>query len=209
MRQILILGAGNSSSHLIRHLVNARKNLNLNLVIVDIDITHLLNSYGAIECVSVIELKSGKVEEYELYISTSYLTISMLPASMHIQVADLCLKHSSHLITPSYISSEMMALNKQVQSKNLIFLNELGFDPGIDHLTTMKVYDKLVGEGSQLLVYKSYAGGLVAPRNDDNPWHYKFSWNPRNVILAGQGGEIKYKELLKLYLHFIHRGGKI
>jgi saccharopine dehydrogenase-like NADP-dependent oxidoreductase len=194
MRQIAILGAGKSSSHLIRHLVAERLNLNLNLIIVDIDITHLLTGYGAIESVSLIELKSGKVEDYELYIAQSYLTISMLPASMHIQVADLCLKHSSHLITPSYISPEMLALNKQVQSKNLIFLNELGFDPGIDHLTTMKIYDELVGEGGQLLAYKSYAGGLVAPRNDDNPWHYKFSWNPRNVILAGQGGEIKYKE---------------
>ena len=194
MRQILILGAGKSSSHLIRHLVNHRLHLDINLVIIDIDISHLYAAYKALEHVSLIEIKSGNVEDYEQYITESFITISMLPAFMHIQVANLCLKHSSHLVTPSYISPEMKALHENVQSKNLIFLNELGFDPGIDHLTTMKIYDELVAEGSQLLAYKSYAGGLVAPRNDDNPWHYKFSWNPRNVILAGQGGEIKYKE---------------
>ena len=194
MRQILILGAGKSCSHLLKHLVSQRQVLGINLVIVDINITHLRPSYEGLENVALLEQKSGKVEDYEQYIAQSFITLSMLPAFMHFQVAKLCLKHSSHLVTPSYISPEMMKLADKVKLKNLIFLNELGFDPGIDHLTTMKVYDDIARQGGQLVAYRSYAGGLVAPRNDDNPWHYKFSWNPRNVILAGQGGDIKYKK---------------
>lgn len=193
MKQVLILGAGKSCSYLIRHLVDKRVDLEISLVIVDLQISHL-KDYENLDHVTLIKLKSDTISEYEAPIENSFLTISMLPAFMHIKVAKICLKYGSHLVTPSYISEEMQGLSIEAQNKNLIFLNELGFDPGIDHLTTMKIYHEIIEQGGQLTSYRSYAGGLVAPKSDDNPWHYKFSWNPRNVILAGQGGEIKYKK---------------
>jgi saccharopine dehydrogenase-like NADP-dependent oxidoreductase len=193
MKQVLIIGAGKSSSCLIKHLIDNRVFLDIAVTVVDIN-TRPLHSFIGLEDVHLVEIASGDIKEYEPYISKSFLTISMLPAFMHIEVARLCLLYNSHLITPSYISAEMQALEGEVKAKNLIFLNELGFDPGIDHLTTMKIYHDIVAQGGRLTSYRSYAGGLVAPRSDDNPWHYKFSWNPRNVILAGQGGEIKYRK---------------
>lgn len=193
MKQVLIIGAGKSSSCLIKHLIENRVLLDITVTVVDLN-TRPLHSFMGLENVHLVEIASGDIKEYEPYISKSFLTISMLPAFMHIGVARLCLLYNSHLITPSYISAEMQALESEVKAKNLIFLNELGFDPGIDHLTTMKIYHDIVAQGGRLTSYRSYAGGLVAPRSDDNPWHYKFSWNPRNVILAGQGGEIKYRK---------------
>lgn len=193
MNQVLILGAGKSSSHLIRHLVDKKAELKITLSIVDLHISHL-KSYENLEHVTLLKLNSGDISEYENPIKNSFLTISMLPAFMHIEVAKICLKYGSHLITPSYISEEMQGLSLEAKNKNLIFLNELGFDPGIDHLTTMKIYHEIVEQGGKLTSYRSYAGGLVAQKSDDNPWHYKFSWNPRNVILAGQGGDIKFKK---------------
>ena len=193
MKQVLILGAGKSSSYLIRHLVAEREKLNISLSILDLNISHL-KVYENLSHVTLNKLSSGNISEYENYIEDSFLTISMLPAFMHIEVARMCLKFDSHLLTPSYISEELQSLSSEAIDKKLIFLNELGFDPGIDHLTTMKIYHEIVEHGGRLTSYRSYAGGLVAPRSDDNPWHYKFSWNPRNVILAGQGGDIKYKK---------------
>lgn len=110
----------------------------------------------------------------------------MLPASMHMDVAHDCLRLGKHLATASYVSKEMEALHEEAKSKNLLFLNEIGLDPGIDHMSAMKLIDELKEKGANITSFKSYCGGLVAPESNDNPWGYKFSWNPRNVILAGQ-----------------------
>lgn len=191
MKQILILGAGKSSSYLIQYLIERRNELDIHVVILDIN-TDSIQRYENLTRVKIIKLQTGDINEYEKYIMESFLAISMLPAYMHIEVAKYCIEHQTHLLTPSYISEEMKALSSEVRAKNLIFLNELGFDPGIDHMTTMKICQTILEEGGVLKSYRSYAGGLVAPHCDTNPWRYKFSWNPRNVILAGQGGDIKF-----------------
>lgn len=191
--QILILGAGKSSAHLIQYLANQTKSSDFKLLIMDIDISLIPDDIDRLPQVEVVKVNSSDIAIYRDYISSSYIVISMLPAFMHISIAKFCLELGAHLITPSYVSDEMKSLDYEVKSKDLIFLNEMGFDPGIDHMTTMKIYHELEEKGGKLISYKSYAGGLVAPKNDDNPWNYKFSWNPRNVILAGQGGEIIYK----------------
>lgn len=193
MKQVLIIGAGKSSSYLIKHLIDNQEGFNISITILDLNISSL-EPYQDLSYITTKQISSGEIHEYEPYIAQSFLTISMLPAHMHIEVAKLCLRFGSHLVTPSYISEEMQALSDEANKKELIFLNELGFDPGIDHLTTMKMYHEIIAQGGILTSYRSYAGGLVAPKSDDNPWHYKFSWNPRNVILAGQGGEIKHKK---------------
>lgn len=194
MKKITLLGTGKSCQHLILNLINHTTNWNIELAIGDIEISHIKNRFEKHSNVSFFKIEKDNFNAIETEIQSSFITISMLPANLHIQIAKMCLKYQSHLITPSYVSEEMKALNNEVKAKKLIFLNEMGFDPGIDHLTTMKIYHELKEKGAQLTSYKSYAGGLVAPKSDTNPWGYKFSWNPRNVILAGQGGTIKYLE---------------
>ena len=212
MKQILILGAGKSSAHLMKHLSTNAANLDIGVTIVDIKTDHIPNEVlNPRVCICKIDIVTS--DPYSSLIERSDIVISMLPASMHINIARLCLKFSKHLITPSYISNEMMELDAEAKTKKLIFLNEMGFDPGIDHMTTMKICRSIEAEGGKLVSYKSYAGGLVAPKSDNNPWNYKFSWNPKNVILAGQGGEIQYlvdKNIIKLdYLELFEKSEEI
>ena len=112
----------------------------------------------------------------------------MLPAHFHIEVAKDCIRFGKHMVTASYISEEMKALHDDVVAKELVFMNEIGLDPGIDHMSAMQVIDRIKEEGGSMLLFESFCGGLVAPESDTNLWNYKFTWNPRNVVLAGQGG---------------------
>ena len=116
----------------------------------------------------------------------------MLPARLHIEIARDCLLFKKNLVTASYISEEMAALNKEVTASGLIFMNEIGLDPGIDHMSAMRVIDRIRDQGGKILLFESFCGGLVAPESDDNLWNYKFTWNPRNVVLAGQGGAAEF-----------------
>ena len=120
------------------------------------------------------------------------MVISMLPARFHIEVAKDCITFGKNLVTASYISDEMQNLDKEAKAKGLVFMNEIGVDPGIDHMSAMKVIDNIRDKGGKLLLFESFTGGLVAPESDDNLWNYKFTWNPRNVVLAGQGGAAEF-----------------
>ena len=118
----------------------------------------------------------------------------MLPARFHIILAKSCLKLKKNLLTASYVGDEMKSLNKDVIDNNLIFLNEIGLDPGIDHMSAKKIIDNLHNRDYKITSFKSYTGGLISPESDNNSWNYKFTWNPRNVVLAGQGSPAKYIE---------------
>lgn len=122
------------------------------------------------------------------------LVISMLPAHLHIEIAKDCLRLGKHVITPSYVTKEMNALNAEAEEKGLLFLNEMGVDPGIDHMSAMKIIHEIKAKGGELLRFESFTGGLIAPESDNNPWNYKFTWNPRNVVLAGQGGTAQFQQ---------------
>jgi saccharopine dehydrogenase-like NADP-dependent oxidoreductase len=113
----------------------------------------------------------------------------MLPATMHLSVAKECLKQKKNLVTASYVSNQMKELDAEAKKAGVIFLNEIGLDPGIDHLSAMKVIDDVKSKGGTMITFKSYCGGLVAPESNDNPWGYKFTWNPRAVVMAGQSGD--------------------
>ncbi len=187
MKRILILGAGRSSSSLIHYLLNNRQAYQWHITIADADET--LAKEKAAGHVGVEAIKFDVFHEAQRgeEVKKADLVISMLPATFHIHVAMSCLQYGKHLLTASYISDEMRALEKEIKAKNLLFLNECGLDPGLDHMTAMQVIDDLKEKGAELLSFKSYTGGLIAPASDNNPWHYKFTWNPRNVVLAGQG----------------------
>ena len=116
------------------------------------------------------------------------IVVSMLPARFHIEVAKNCIEFEKHLVTASYVSDEMKKLDRLAKEKGLVFMNEIGLDPGIDHMSAMDVIHRISDQGAKILLFESFTGGLVAPESDNNLWNYKFTWNPRNVVLAGQGG---------------------
>ena len=120
------------------------------------------------------------------------IVISMLPAHLHIEIAKDCVIYKKHLVTASYVSDAMKELDAAAKENNLIFMNEIGLDPGIDHMSAMKVIDEIKDKGGKMLLFESFCGGLVAPESDTNLWNYKFTWAPRNVVLAGQGGVAKF-----------------
>ncbi|MFT5249675.1 MAG: saccharopine dehydrogenase-like NADP-dependent oxidoreductase, partial [bacterium] len=131
-------------------------------------------------------------EQREEAVKSCDMVISMLPARFHMEVAKDCITYSKNLVTASYISDEMQSLDEEAKAKGLVFMNEIGVDPGIDHMSAMKVIDSIRDKGGKLILFESFTGGLVAPESDDNLWNYKFTWNPRNVVLAGQGGAAEF-----------------
>ncbi|QSS96174.1 saccharopine dehydrogenase family protein [Psychroflexus sp. ALD_RP9] len=191
MTNILIIGAGKSTSALVRYLHEKSKNLNFEITIADKDL-NVAKKAANYSSTSAIELDIFKTEERQNAIKEADLVVSMLPARFHIEVAKDCIAFDKNLATASYVSDEMAALDQEVKAKGLTFMNEIGVDPGIDHMSAMQVIDRIRDQGGKMLLFESFTGGLVAPESDDNLWHYKFTWNPRNVVVAGQGGAAKF-----------------
>ena len=126
-------------------------------------------------------------------LSGAHLVISMVPAHMHLSIAKACIAHKAHLVTASYLTPEMRALDLEAKENGLVFLNECGLDPGIDHMSAARLLDGIRADGGEIVLFESFTGGLLSPASEgDNPWRYKFTWNPRNVVLAGQGGAVKF-----------------
>ena len=193
MRNILIVGAGKSSPYLIKYLLDKSQKEELLIHIADLDTNHL-KKYQKYENCKVSPINISSEKERDKFISESDLVISMLPARFHIILAKSCLKLKRNLLTASYVSEEMKTLTNDVKKSELLFLNEMGLDPGIDHMSAKKIIDELLANGAKINSFKSYTGGLIAPESDNNKWNYKFTWNPRNVVLAGQGIPAKYIE---------------
>jgi saccharopine dehydrogenase (NAD+, L-glutamate forming) len=191
MTNILIIGAGKSTSALVRYLHEKSTELNFEITIADKDLK-VAKKAANYSSTSAIELDIFKTEERQAAIKKADLVVSMLPARFHIEVAKDCIAFEKNLATASYVSDEMAALDQEVKAKGLTFMNEIGVDPGIDHMSAMQVIDRIRDEGGKMLLFESFTGGLVAPESDDNLWHYKFTWNPRNVVVAGQGGAAKF-----------------
>ena len=188
MRTILLLGAGLSSPSLIRYLLNEAQKFNWQLKVVDQNKALVLEKLANHPRGEVLSFNALDAVARRSAIKDADLVISMLPAKFHPEVAADCIDLKTHLITPSYISSEMKALTDKALAAGVIIMNEIGVDPGIDHMSAMQIIHKIQESGGEMLSFKSFCGGLIAPESDTNLWHYKFTWNPRNVVLAGQGG---------------------
>ena len=186
--KIVLLGAGKSAGFLIEYLAHWAEGKEITLVICDQNTQHLSESHKQY---SAIEWMDGNLSDAEFrksLLNNAFLTISMLPAFMHPVIAEECIAAKSHFASASYESDAMRTLKQSILDKGLIFINECGLDPGIDHMSAMRIIQRLQAEGFEIEAFYSYCGGLVAPDSrGSNPWAYKFSWNPRNVILAGQG----------------------
>lgn len=187
-KSILILGAGRSSSALITYLLEGAVEGGWHVTVGDFSIKAAEERIGSSKKGTAIRFNIEETERCEEIIGSADIVISLLPAGFHPIVARLCLKYSKHLFTASYVSDEMKNFHEEAKVKGLLFMNECGLDPGIDHMSAMEIIDRIKSAGGKILSFESFAGGLIAPETDpNNPWRYKFTWNPRNVVVAGQG----------------------
>jgi len=218
-KSILVLGAGRSSSALVSYLLENAETCGWHVTVGDYFEQFARDRIGQSKFGSSIRFNIEESESCNEAVAASDVVISLVPANLHPRVAALCLKFGKHLFTASYVSDEMQSYHEEAQSKNLLFMNECGLDPGIDHMSAMEIIDKINSKGGEILSFESFAGGLIAPETDPkNPWRYKFTWNPRNVVMAGQGvakfiekGEFKfipYQQLFKrtTYVHIPEYG---
>lgn len=205
MKKIVLLGAGLSASTLIKYLLENSDKEGWHLDVVDQDLDLISSKLNGHPNATAHAFNALDANLRLPYIQNADLVISMLPAIYHVEVAKDCIAHQKHLLTPSYISAEMRSLHQQAIEAGIIIMNEIGVDPGIDHMSAMRLIDQIKAQGGKLESFKSYCGGLIAPASDNNPWHYKFTWNPRNVVLAGQGPAACYREMNELKFLPYHR----
>lgn len=193
-KHIVLFGAGRSSYYILEFFSQYVKDGTYDFTIVSNEelsstyVSQFLNIKGF----KLVQLDIAEVSKVDEIIKSSTLVISMLPASLHIKLTSFCLAHQKSLFTASYVSDEMKALDSEVIKLGLLFLNECGLDPGLDHLSAKKIIDEVEEQGGKVIGFESFTGGLIAPESDDNPWGYKITWNPKNVVLAGQGGSAKF-----------------
>lgn len=188
MKNILLFGAGKSATILIDYLLSNAEKEGWRLTVVDADINLAQSKIGVSPFAKAISFDINDQSDRSIYISEADIVISMLPPALHFVVAKTCIALNKNLLTASYIDEQIRNLQSEIENNDLLFLCEMGLDPGIDHMSAMKIFDKIHGEGGEVISFKSHCGGLVAPESDDNPWHYKISWNPRNILLAGKSG---------------------
>lgn len=192
MRKILVIGAGKSASYLIKYLLDKSESEDLIVIVGDINFAHAKKLTQNHDNAQAIHLDIHDKSSRQNAIKNCDIVVSMLPARFHIEAAKDCISFGKHMVTASYISEAMQKLNKAATQKGLVFMNEIGVDPGIDHMSAMQVIDRIRDKGGKIILFESFTGGLVAPESDNNLWHYKFTWNPRNVVVAGQGGAAKF-----------------
>ena len=192
MKKILVIGAGRSSTSLIKYLLDNSSKENWSVTLVDFDLNQAHKKINNHPSGTSSKLDANDREERRKFISNADLVISMLPARMHYNVLKDAVELGTNVITPSYVTEKIKLLNDEAFKKGVLVLNELGLDPGIDHMSAKKMIDDVELSGGKVTGFESFTGGLVAPESDNNPWNYKFTWNPRNVVLAGQGGAAKF-----------------
>ena len=193
MKHILLLGAGRSASVLISYLLQLASEQNYTLTIGDIQVGHLKPVLVPHAFANAVVFNIHDEMQRTSEVAKADLVISLLPAMFHIHVATECLKQHKNMITASYVSPEIRELHEKAELEGLTFLMECGLDPGIDHMSAMHVIHHIKEKGGFIRSFKSFTGGLMAPESDNNPWNYKITWNPRNVVVAGQG-TAKYLE---------------
>ncbi len=207
MKKIFIIGAGLSSSTLIKYLLDNSEKENWQVTVGDISIEQAKKKIDGHPNGKAIKFDINDSELRDRLIKESDIVVSMLPASMHYSVAEACVRFGKNMVTASYVADDIKALDQKAKEKGVLLLNEIGVDPGIDHMSAMQIIHRIKNSGGTILEFESNTGGLVAPKYDNNPWNYKFTWNPRNVVLAGQGtasqflhnGKYKYIPYHKLF----------
>lgn len=186
----MLFGAGKSATVLIDYLLEETKANGWKFMIADADKELVLAKTNHSPFAEAVQLDINDGEHRSALIQQADIVISMMPPTLHFLVAQDCVAYGKHLLTASYVDEQVKSLQAEIAHKKLLFICEMGLDPGIDHMSAMKIIDAIKARGGTVTSFKSHCGGLVAPESDDNPWHYKISWNPRNIVMAGQAGAI-------------------
>jgi saccharopine dehydrogenase-like NADP-dependent oxidoreductase len=193
MKRILLFGAGKSATVLIDYLKNIAVNHQWNVTVADFDLALAQSKVGEHPFVKAEQVNILDEQARKVLIQSADIVISMMPPALHYLVAMNCIKYKKHLLTASYVDDKIGRDALKIRNQDILFLYEMGLDPGIDHMSAMNLIHQIKNKGGRVISFKSHCGGLIAPESDDNPWHYKISWNPRNVVLAGKAGAI-FKE---------------
>lgn len=194
MKTVVLFGAGKSASVLISYLLKEAENNNWKIIIADSNKSIIEQKTKNHPSSEAVEVDITDTNKRNSIIQKADVVISMMPASLHILIANTCIEFKKSLLTASYVDDNIKKLNDKAVEAGILFLCEMGLDPGIDHMSAMKIFDEIKEEGGKIISFKSHCGGLVAPESDNNPWRYKISWNPRNVVLAGKSGAIYLKD---------------
>ncbi|HRD56570.1 MAG TPA: saccharopine dehydrogenase C-terminal domain-containing protein [Ferruginibacter sp.] len=190
MKTILLFGAGKSASVLIKYLLKEAEINHWKFIVADANKEVIEAKTDGSKFAEAVQLDINNDIARELLIQRAHVIISMMPPALHFLIAKDCVEYRKHLLTASYLDDKMKSLRDEINHRKLLFLCEMGLDPGIDHMSAMKIIDDIKQKGGSISSFKSHCGGLIAPESDDNPWHYKISWNPRNVVLAGNAGAV-------------------
>lgn len=191
MKNIFLIGAGLSASTLIKYLLDNSKKYDWKIRVGDVSIDTVKEKLNGHKNAEAVQFDIFNEKQRDEEIKNADIVISMLPARMHHLTATSCIKHKKNMVTASYVSDELKAMKDEVEKSGIIILNEIGVDPGIDHMSAMQIIDRIHEKDGKISAFRSYTGGLIAPDFDNNPWNYKFTWNPRNVVVAGQGSAAK------------------
>jgi len=182
VKKVLVLGAGFVAGPLVRYLLGQ----GFEVTVASRTLKKAQQLIGQAKNGTAVKLDVHDEAALERLIADHDLAVSLLPYVYHPLVARGCVKHRKPMVTTSYVKDEMRALDSAARDAGVILLNEIGVDPGIDHMSAMRVIDRISQAGGKLLRFTSYCGGLPAPEANDNPFGYKFSWSPRGVLLAGK-----------------------
>ncbi len=209
MKNVLIIGCGKSTAVLVDYLLAEAEKHDWQICAADRDLALAEQRIAGHPRGRALELDVADVAQVEELVRAADLVVSMLPAHMHGPVVEACIHFQAHFVSASYVPLEARELQDAATRNGMTLLWEMGVDPGIDHLSAMEKLDELRGQGARITAFETFTGGLVAPASDDNPWGYKFTWNPRNVVVAGQGvvkfkhnGRYKYIPYHKLFSRF-------
>ena len=206
MKKVLLFGAGKSATVLIDYLISEATANTWLVMIADVNLEQILTKTNHSNQAKAFQIDiKDELQRSEL-IQQADIVISMMPPALHFLVAKDCVAFGKNLLTASYLDDSIKGLQSEIERKNLLFICEMGLDPGIDHMSAMKIMDDIKANGGVVTSFKSHCGGLIAPESDTNPWHYKISWNPRNVVMAGKAGaeykwnnEIQHKDYKDLF----------
>src|SRR6478672_1110851 len=188
LKHIVLFGAGKSATVLIEYLKEIATENIWQVIVADNNLETAQAKVGEHALVKAVSVNIENADERKELIEQADVVISLMPPHLHYLLALDCLELNKHLLTASYVDEQIKSLQPEIEKRNLLFLCEMGLDPGIDHMSAMQLFHRIKEEGGTITSFKSHCGGLVAPESDDNPWHYKISWNPRNIVMAGKSG---------------------
>lgn len=193
MKNITLFGAGKSATILIDYLLHNAARQKWHVTVADHDLQLVKSKTGKSYYATPVAIDVKDAGSRQNLIKEADLVISLLPPALHILVAHDCIQFKKHLLTASYLDAAVKRLAPEIAAAGVLFLYEMGLDPGLDHMSAMKLIHSIEKKGGQISSFKSYCGGLISPESNDNPWSYKISWNPRNIVMAGSSGAV-YKE---------------